>query len=374
MALPLLATPDDVRGILKFLSRKPAGASLDDAQAILGEEFVDPRKVAAYQRLGILTRENDHLKLTPTVGRDLARATELQFPARFRTRVGSIAAYNGCLEWAYERELTELTTTDVGAFWHDHHSDELGTTNERQITERANCFLRLCEGAGLGTYLVGRRGQATRLDVDRDALEAFVHSAEFAEKQTHCENGHEVSANGDSRFGYLEEAGLVAPAENKKGESAGKATDGLSVLGQAIFVGHGKNKTPLSQLRNILNEFKIPFKVVTEEPNLGRPISEKVAQTMKECNCAILIFTADEEFSDKEGNSVWRPSENVIHELGAASFLYGKRIVVLKEDCVQLPTNFRDIGYISFSRDDLAAKTMDVLKELIGFGIVKITT
>ena len=46
----------------------------------------------------------------------------------------------------------------------------------------------------------------------------------------------------------------------------------------------------------------------------------------------------------------------------------------MKEDRVDFPTNFRDIGYISFEKDKLEAKTMDVLKELIGFGIVKMST
>jgi len=145
-------------------------------------------------------------------------------------------------------------------------------------------------------------------------------------------------------------------------------------LGQGIFIAHGKNKKPLEQLERILNQFKIPYKVAVEEPNLGRPIGAKVKEIMTSCNCAILIFTADEEFFDKEGKSIWRPSENVVHELGASSYLYESRIVILKEDCVEFPTNFRDIGHISFAKDQLEAKTMDVLKELIGFGIVKIST
>ena len=48
--------------------------------------------------------------------------------------------------------------------------------------------------------------------------------------------------------------------------------------------------------------------------------------------------------------------------------------MILKEDTVEFPANFRDLGYISFAKDQLEAKSMDVLKELIGFGIVKIST
>lgn len=145
-------------------------------------------------------------------------------------------------------------------------------------------------------------------------------------------------------------------------------------LGQGIFVAHGKNKKPLEQLKKILDQFRIPFKIATEEPNLGRPIGAKVKEIMEACNCAILIFTADEEFQNKEGQSIWRPSENVVYELGASGYLYGSRIVILKEEGVEFPTNFRDLGYISFTKDHLEAKAMDVLKELIGFGIVKVST
>lgn len=145
-------------------------------------------------------------------------------------------------------------------------------------------------------------------------------------------------------------------------------------LGQGIFIAHGKNKKPLEQLKHILDEFKIPYKIAVEEPNLGRPIGAKVKEIMQSCNCAILIFTADEEFVDKEGKPIWRPSENVVYELGAAGYLYDNRIVILKENGVDFPSNFRDLGYIPFTEDQLNAKSIEVLKELIGFGIVKVST
>ena len=43
-----------------------------------------------------------------------------------------------------------------------------------------------------------------------------------------------------------------------------------------LFVAHGKNHKPLEDLKKILNEFKIPYKVAIDEPNKGRPISGKV--------------------------------------------------------------------------------------------------
>jgi CAP12/Pycsar effector protein, TIR domain len=143
--------------------------------------------------------------------------------------------------------------------------------------------------------------------------------------------------------------------------------------GKAIFVGHGKNKKPLEQLQKILNEYGVPHKVAIDEPNSGRPISEKVAQVMGECGAAILIFTADEEFRSLDDDVVWRPSENVVYELGASAVLYGRRIIIFKEKDVTFPSNFRDIGYISFDNDALDAKGVDLFRELVAFKIIEVS-
>jgi len=86
-----------------------------------------------------------------------------------------------------------------------------------------------------------------------------------------------------------------------------------------------------------------------------------------------LIFTADEEFRSPDGQVIWRPSENVVHELGAASVLYGGRIIVFKENTLNLPSNFSGIGYISFEQDRLDGEANSLFKELVAFGLVKIT-
>lgn len=140
-----------------------------------------------------------------------------------------------------------------------------------------------------------------------------------------------------------------------------------------IFIGHGKNKRPLEKLEKFLTSFQIPYKVTIDEANLGRPIPQKVRETMQQCGSAILIFTKDEKFYDDKNEEIWRPSENVVHELGASSFAYGDRIVIFKEKGIHFPINFQSIGYIEFEIDSIESKTADLLKELIGFGLVKVT-
>ena len=140
-----------------------------------------------------------------------------------------------------------------------------------------------------------------------------------------------------------------------------------------IFVGHGKKTGPLDKLVKMLKELNIPYKIAVGEPNLGRPIPTKVKDVMAECGSAILLFTKDEQFQDSDGNEVWRPSENVVYELGASSFAYGDRIVIFMENGLHFPANFESVGRINFDEDGIEAKSMELLKELVGFGLVKIT-
>jgi len=140
----------------------------------------------------------------------------------------------------------------------------------------------------------------------------------------------------------------------------------------AIFLGHGKKRGPLEKLQKILDKFKVLHQVAVDQPNLGRPIPDKVKDIMGQCNSAILIFTKDEKFFDAEGNELWRPSENVVYELGAASFAYEDRVVILKEKGITFPTNFSSVGHIEFDEDGIEAKAVDILMELIEFKLLTV--
>lgn len=141
-----------------------------------------------------------------------------------------------------------------------------------------------------------------------------------------------------------------------------------------LFIAHGSNRKPLEQLKEILNSWKVPFLVAIDEPNAGRPISEKVADTMRQCSAGIFIFTADEQFLNETGDAVYRPSQNVVYELGAASLLYGRKIVILKESDVTFPSDFSDLGWIEFDKDALDAKAMDLLREMIALDAVRLVS
>ncbi|MNS72857.1 putative nucleotide-binding protein containing TIR-like domain protein [compost metagenome] len=139
-----------------------------------------------------------------------------------------------------------------------------------------------------------------------------------------------------------------------------------------IFIAHGKRHDALEAVKRVLDRFKVPYTVAVDEPNAGRPISDKVAGLMKECSAGIFIFTPDESFKSTNDEEIHRPSENVIYELGAASILWGRKIVILKEKTVNFASDYRDIGYIEFSMDNPRSIGTDLLTELIALDFLKI--
>ena len=356
MSFPIRTTVEDVQAVCGYLAKKPTGATVKEAKAVLDSRKLDGRKLTAMKFWGLIENQ-ERLKLTH-IGREAVRDEGSNQATVLAEVIKNVAPYNAIIERAGHSDLESITALDVAAHWHDHFSEEV-STHEKTLNDQAICFFQLASGAALGSLVVGRKGSPTRFEFDRSATAAFVegelptYTKPDAPEDEHQEGDDDQAQSGST--------------------SQPPSVKAQSQLGEGIFVAHGKNKKPLEQLKRILDQFKIPYKVAIEEPNLGRPIGSKIRETMEACNCAILIFTADEEFQDLEGNTIWRPSENIVYELGAAGFLYDKRIVILKEEGVQLASNFNELGYIPFSRDQLESRSMEVLKELIGFGIVKIS-
>lgn len=355
MSLPLRTSVEDIQAVCGYLATKPAGATLQEARAVIDKSRLDERKIGALKFWGFVEDEGLKLKITD-LGRAFVRNSGPNRAKVLAEVVRNVEPYRAIIERAAHRGEASLAATDVAAHWHQHFREDVSSNNE-VLNDQAICFFQIAAGAELGKYILGRKGAPTRFDFDQETVKTFTG---LGETEHRIPKEHPPTPEDKDTFG---EAAHTPPNGRESTQ-----------LGRGIFIGHGKNKGPLEQLKRILDQFKVPYKVAVEEPNLGRPIGTKVHETMESCNCAILIFTADEEFKDKDGKTVWRPSENVVYELGASGYLYGDRIVIMKEEGVNFPSNFHDLGYISFGKDQLEAKAMEILKELIGFGIVKVST
>lgn len=216
-------------------------------------------------------------------------------------------------------------------------------------------------------------------------VEIIKQNCKFAELFTNIKGDMYVSL-GSSRAGSRSVDATTDPSDEAiNGDEGGRISAGeVSAVAPAtvppqqvtlprkIFVAHGRKHTALDAIKKALDRLKVPYVVAQDEPHAGRPISEKVAQLMKECSAGIFIFTPDEEFIGSDDKKIYRPSENVIYELGAGSVLWGKKIVILKEESVYFPSDYRDLGYISFSMDNLISVQSNLLMELIALDFVRL--
>lgn len=361
MALPRRITVTDIQKLATYFASKPTGATITEAKRVIDSRCFDPKKIEAVKALGFLSESDGKFKATERA-RLFARSVGNQREQILQDIVRSLPAYFAIIERAAHRGEESLSAVDVGALWHEHFKADV-STNDEIINEQVIAFFGIAQEAKLGAMVVGRRGAPTRFKFAGEACAAMAGTGPIASTED-SEPGAEAPTNPPpEETKESVKSAIAAPPANASGKT----------LGQGIFIAHGKNKKPLEQLKRILDQFRVPYKVAVEEANLGRPISAKVKDTMESCNCAILIFTADEEFTGKGGSTIWRPSENVIYELGASGYLYGNRMVILKEEDVTFPTNFRDLCYISFTKDNLDSKAMDIIKELIGFNILRVS-
>jgi len=357
MTLPIRITTDDIQAVCSYLVTKPTGATPKETKGVVDKRHLDSRKLAAMKEWHLIDEVAGKYKITAT-GRDCVRGETGKVQV-LSNLIRETPPYLAVVERVAHRHEDSMTATDVAAHWYDHFKN-IVSGSAAMLNAQAVVFFQVAAGAGFGRLIIGRKGQSTRFGFNTEAVSAFVSGKPSRQLQK-AEKTEEKPADEES-------------VEERDDTRIVSQPTLLATPGQGIFIAHGKNNNPFEQLKKILEEFRIPYRVATEEPNLGLPISCKVRDIMKSCNCAILIFSADEEFKDKDGNTIWRPSENVVSQLGAAAFLYDNRIVIMKEEGVTFPTNFRDIGFISFEKDQLDSKTLDILKELIGFGIVKVST
>lgn len=327
----------------------------------------------------------------PTRPIDVASALEMTpSSGGFRTLCGAAVGY-GLTEGGPNAPQIALTAVGRRVCAPLENGDDRAALRQAALKPAISArFYDKYDGSALPPENIARNVLAS-FDVPMDkttvVYDILVQNAEFVgftkriKDKTYIDTGGSVrDADAlDAEPGMVEDGDRrLDDAERDSGET-GSFTPNISTSNaspprkNAIFLGHGSNRVPMDQLIKILDEYGIPHKQAVDEANRARPIPVKVAEVMQECGAAILIFTADREYFDREGRSVWRPSENVSHELGAASVLYGDRIVVFKEKGIELPTNFSSIGYIEFDKDKLNEKGIELFRELVSMKIINIS-
>ena len=352
--LPILTTGEDVKAIIDYLRTKPTGASFAEAKAVVKKQVLDPRKLSAYQAWGIITKEGDKFKLS-TLGWELVRKTKTEQDA-FREVLDSIVPYRSVLEWTYHQHLDTITNIDVAAHWHEHHPDSLGTDRDNTIKDQAVCFFRLCEEAGLGTLTIGRKGQATRLSFDRGALKSYIEAGPSAPPWT-----EKIKEPIEEEIPKPQADQPQVTEIHMQEKLPAKLEEGLRV-----FISHGKNTELVDQVETLLGLADIDSEIAVKEETAAIPVADKVFNAMRRCSAGIIIVSAEEGNKDTEGN--YQINSNVLIEIGAAFVLYDRRVVLLWDKRLPIPSNLQGLYRCEFDWNDLNwGAGMKLMKAIKGF-------
>ncbi|MDX6269569.1 MAG: hypothetical protein QOD28_792 [Acidobacteriota bacterium] len=362
MSLPLRTTSEDVIKFCKYLLTKPTGATPSEAKKVLGAGLLDSRKVSALKQWGCISDDGGRLKISDEF-RVAFRNNQAGLSLFFQNVIKRIEAYNTIIERSVHSGDSSINVTDVASYWHNNYSEDV-QSNDEGITEQAICFFQVVQGAGLGTITLGRRGFPTRIDFNREAIEAFVENHEPDHKPQDIDASSEEAII-DKREVPNGNNDIASPVKQVEVEGRGV---------KRVFITHGKNKKIVEQLKEIVTYGKLTPVIAEEHETLSKPIPDKVLDDMRECDAAIIHVAIEQVLLDEDGKKHHRINENVLIEIGAAMALYKHRnrynFILLVESGVQLPSNLSGLYECRYEGEKLDMEaTMKLLKSFNEFSV-----
>ena len=130
-----------------------------------------------------------------------------------------------------------------------------------------------------------------------------------------------------------------------------------------VFIVHGHDGELKQKVARLLEKQGIEAVILSEQPNQGMTIIEKIEAYSEGVDAAICLFTPDDEM--KDGSK--RARENVVLETGYFIGKIGReKTIVIAADGVMNLSDLKGIVYVSDKNWEL-----DVLKELreIGYSV-----
>jgi predicted nucleotide-binding protein len=135
-----------------------------------------------------------------------------------------------------------------------------------------------------------------------------------------------------------------------------------------VFISHGKQRAVVAQIKELLTFGSFEPVVSVERESTAIPVPEKVFEDMRSCGAGVLHVGAEGKYLDKDGKEHTKLNDNVLIEIGAAMALYGKRLILLVEKGVVLPSNLQGLYRCEFEGDKLDYdSTMKLLKTFSQF-------
>lgn len=141
-----------------------------------------------------------------------------------------------------------------------------------------------------------------------------------------------------------------------------------AIVNNRVFITHGKQRSIVNQIKELLAFGNFEPVVSVERESTAIPVPEKVFEDMRGCAAEVIHVGAEGKYLDKDGNEHTKINDNVLIEIGAAMALYSKKVILLVEKGVSLPSNLQGLYRCEFEGDKLDYdSTMKLLKTFSQF-------
>jgi len=147
----------------------------------------------------------------------------------------------------------------------------------------------------------------------------------------------------------------VERAAEKKIKKITSEVEVRKELKPKAFIAHSKNKKILGQIKQVLEFGLFDYVIAEDVETAAIPIPEKIFGLMRECNCAIINISADEQ--EKLSDGSYKINENVLIEIGASFLKYDRKVILLVDKRIKLPSNLRGLYKCEYKGDELTWDT-----------------
>ena len=122
----------------------------------------------------------------------------------------------------------------------------------------------------------------------------------------------------------------------------------------------------VDQIKTMIELASLDYEVVVETETAAIPIPDKVFGAMRRCNSAVMCVSADE--SDKREDGTYGINQNVLIEIGSAFVLYDKKVILVWDKRISIPSNLQGLYRCEYTGDELSWGTgMKLMKALNEF-------
>ena len=146
------------------------------------------------------------------------------------------------------------------------------------------------------------------------------------------------------------------------------AAPAMDLKSNRVFITHGRQRAVVNQIKELLTFGSFEPVVSVERESTAIPVPEKVFEDMRGCAAGVIHVGNEGRYLDREGAEHTKINDNVLIEIGAAMALYGKKVILLVERGVNLPSNLQGLYRCEFEGDKLDYEsTMKLLKTFSQF-------